>query len=193
MKTFAEYYEDLLDWEGVKQRELITVWRENLITEIVQDFEQAVTNSKLKGSLCPIRENSTNQSVGNQVESYAIEELNKFLKVFAVENCSGAGYPDKILAKDDFKQIALEMKATSNWNPSDSNRRVLTSSSKKIREIFIAPIYHLICTIIYQNRIYTIEAVRLDFIEPHTPVSVRLEASVNHKLLASGNHKSIVF
>ena len=195
MKTFAEYYKDLLEWENTEHRELISVWREDLATEIEQDFKQAVINAKIKDSFCSIRENSTNQSIGNQVEIYAIGELNKFLKVFAIESCLGAGYPDRVLAKGDFKQVALEMKATSSWNPNDSNRRVLTSSSKRLRERFIAPIYHLICTIIYQNQNpqYKIEAVRLDFIEPQTQVSVRLEASVNHKILASGNHKSIVF
>ena len=195
MKIFAEYYKDLLEWENIENRELISVWRDDLTVEIEKDFEQAMNNSTIKHSLCTIRENSTNQSVGNQVENYTIGELNKFLKVFTIENCSGAGYPDRILAKGDFRQIALEMKATSNWNPNDSNRRVLTSSSKKLRERFAAPIYHLICTVLYQNKneLYAIENVRLDFIEPHTPVSVRLEASVNHKILASGIHKSIVF
>lgn len=195
MKTFAEYYKDLLEWENIAQRELISTWHKDLVVEIEQDYMQAVINAKVKDSFCAIRENSTNQSIGNQVETYAIGELNKFLKVFAIENCLGAGYPDRVLAKGDFKQVALEMKATSNWNANDSNRRVLTSSSKKLREKFIAPIYHLICTIIYQNQKpqYKIEAVRLDFIEPQTPVSVRLEASVNHKILASGTHKSIVF
>lgn len=195
MKTFAEYYTDLLEWESAEHQELISAWRKDLVAEIEKDFKSAVINAKIKNSFCAIRENSTNQSIGNQVESYAIGELNKFLKVFTIENCSGAGYPDRILAKGDFRQIALEMKATSGWNPNDSNRRVLTSSSKKLRERFSAPIYHLICTIIYQNQNprYKIETVRLDFIEPHTSVSVRLEASVNHKILASGNHKSIVF
>ncbi|MGI8467955.1 MAG: hypothetical protein ACR2N3_05830 [Pyrinomonadaceae bacterium] len=195
MKTFAEYYKDLLERENVEYRELIAVWRKDLTAEIEQDFRQAIINAKFKDSFCSVRENSSNQSIGNQAEIYSIRELNKFLKIFTIESCSGAGYPDRILAKGDFKQIALEMKATSGWNANDSNRRVLTSSSKKLREKFIAPIYHLICTIIYrnQNSNYRIEAVRLDFIEPNTPVSVRLEASVNHKILASGNHKSIVF
>jgi len=142
MKTFAEYYKDLLEWESVEHQELISAWREDLATEIEQDFKQTVINAQIKDSFCAIRENSTNQSIGNQVEIYAIGELNKFLKVFAIESCLGAGYPDRTLTKGDFKQVALEMKATSSWNANDSNRRVLTSSSKKLRERFIAPIYH---------------------------------------------------
>ncbi len=145
MKTFAEYYKDLLEWESIEQRELISTWREDLITEVEQDFEQAVINSEIKDSICSIRENSSNQSIGNQVEAHAIGMLNESLNIFIIVNCSGAGYPDRVLAKGNFKQIALEMKATSIWNSSDSNRRVLTSSSKKLRNKFTAPIYHLIC------------------------------------------------
>ena len=35
--------------------------------------------------------------------------------------------------------------------------------------------------------------IRLDFLEPTTLVGVRLEASVSHKILCSGSHRSIVF
>ncbi len=36
------------------------------------------------------------------------------------------------------------------------------------------------------------DAIRLDFLEPDTAVNVRLEASVNHKILAAGPHRSKV-
>jgi hypothetical protein len=86
--------------------------------------------------------------------------------------------------------IPLEVKATSNWNDRDSNRRVLTSSSNKLRAQFSDPIYHLLLTVLYsQNEnLATIEAIRLDFLELTTVVNVRLEASVNHKILATGHH-----
>lgn len=195
MPNFEEYYKELLEREGFQQRELISIWDKKLISEISQDFEQAVASPKFIDSLCAIRENSSNQSVGNQIEVYAIDEINEHLKLYKIEKCAGSGYPDRILAKDDFRHIALEMKATSGWNPNDSNRRVLTSSSKKIRDKFIAPIYHLICTIIYQNsnQQYQIKTVRLDFIEPHTSVSIRLEAAVSHKLLENKDHESKCF
>lgn len=193
MKSFAEYYKELLEREGIEFRKLISDWREDLIIEVQNDFRQAILNSDLKKSV--FVPNKTNQSVGNQVEISTIEELNKHLKNFTIENCSGAGYPDRTLAKGDFKHIALEMKATGSWNPQDANRRVLTSASKKLREKFELPIYHLLCTVVYKsaNSAGKVEAVRLDFIEPITQVSVRLEASVSHKMLASGTHKSILF
>ncbi len=193
MKNFAEYYKDLLEWEGVEFQELMSEWKDDLIGEIESDFQSAVSDSGLKGlAFIP---NKSNQSVGNQVEVVALERLNERLKSFQIENCSGAGYPDRVLAKGDFRQIALEMKATGDWNPKDSNRRVLTSSSKKLRLKFTLPIYHLLCTVVYKTELEAaeIESVRLDFIEPSTQVSVRLEASVSHKMLTSATHKSIVF
>lgn len=195
MPNFEEYYRELLNREGFEQRELITAWNKNLINEISQDFEQAVAISGFINSFCEIRPNSSNQSIGNQVEVYAIEQLNKHLKIYQIEKCSGAGYPDRVLSKGDFRHIALEMKATSGWNSNDSNRRVLTSSSRKLIDKFTAPIYHLICTIIYQNlnRQYQIKALRLDFIEPQTSVSIRLEAAVSHKLLENKDHESKCF
>lgn len=86
------------------------------------------------------------------------------------------------------------MKATSDWNAQDSNRRVLTSSSEKLRAQFEAPIFHLLCTAMYayEENGARIGCVRLDFLEPSSPVNVRLEASVSHKLLTNGTHASLV-
>jgi hypothetical protein len=66
------------------------------------------------------------------------------------------------------------------------------SSSKKLREAFAAPIHHVLLTVCYDvaGAVYCISCVRLDFIQPTTEVSVRLEASVNHKILSSGQHTS---
>ena len=84
--------------------------------------------------------------------------------------------------------------ATGNWNPGDSNRRVLTSSSEKLRSHFCSPIHHLLLTVVYTrgNTSATIQAFRLDFLEPTTTVNVRLEASVNHKILEHDPHHSRV-
>ena len=37
-----------------------------------------------------------------------------------------------------------------------------------------------------------IDRVRLDFFEPTTPVNVRLEASVSHKILADSDHYATI-
>jgi hypothetical protein len=98
-----------------------------------------------------------------------------------------------IVIKSTNQKIPLEIKATSCWNPKDSNRRVLSSSSRKLRKFFQNPICHLLGTILYTviGNGRQIDAVRLDFIEPETIVNIRLEAEVNHRLLSEGQHRSI--
>lgn len=190
--TFSEFYIELQKREGLEPKPLVDAWPVSLANEIAEDFLQGVNSQPLKGSLCPIRAGSSNQSIGNQVESYVVPQLITGLRKFRLEKCSGAGYPDQQLRSDGLL-IPLELKATGDWNPNDSNRRVLTSSSEKLRKYFKSPIYHLLCTVLYTAEAggTRIDAIRLDFLEPTSPVSVRLEVSVNHKLLATGKHKSV--
>lgn len=212
MSTLRKYYQDLLSWEqlyrepveqqpdrlressrGQQHRELVAQWPQTLRESIESAFVNAVSNSALKGSVCSLNPGSSNQSIGNQVEDYTIQRLNARISEFSISRCSGPGYPDQILIQTDIDlRIPLEVKATSNWNERDTNRRVLTSSSKKLRAEFNEPIYHLLLTILYSQSgdSATINAIRLDFLEPTTPVNVRLEASVNHKILAAGHHYS---
>jgi hypothetical protein len=195
MATLSDYYKDLLKWEGTPHRQLTDPWPEQLIQAIEADLRSAVAASEIKGARCPVRLGSSNQSIGNQVEDYIISKLTPNTSAFSLSSCAGAGYPDRMLIEKNSKlKIPFEFKATSEWNASDSNRRVLTSSSEKIRRHFSAPIYHLICTVIYelQDGVALISAVRLDFLEPSTVVNVRLEASVSHKLLADSPHKHVV-
>ena len=195
MKNLEEYYKELLRREKRPKQSLIDPWPKPLIKSIESDLQAAVAKCRIKGLPCPIRPKSTNQSIGNQVGAFTIEKLCTEMRHFIISPCEGAGYPDKILVEkaSDLK-MPLEVKATSGWNPKDTNRRVLTSSAKKITRYFTQPIYHLLFTIIYINRENNIRigAIRLDFLEPFTPVNIRLEASVNHKILSSGKHSQIV-
>lgn len=193
MPSLEDYYRDLLIWEGEQSRTLIDQWPVRLRSAIETDFLAAVASSSLIGSFCPIRAGSSNQSVGNQVEEFTVARLAGRLTEFRLASCSGAGYPDKMLIQaGGVLSIPLEMKATSDWNPRDSNRRVLTSSSAKLRSQFPGPVYHLLATVIYSvcPGGIRVDRLRLDFLEPDTPVSVRLEASVNHRILSSGSHHS---
>ena len=191
MSNLRNYYQDLLNWEGQPQRELVEEWPHTLRESIESAFVNAVSKSAVKGSTCSLSPGSTNQSIGNQVEKYTMGKLSTAISEFSISLCRGAGYPDQMLTETTTNtHIPLEVKATSNWNDRDSNRRVLTSSSNKLRAQFSDPIYHLLLTVLYsQNEdLVTIEAIRLDFLEPTTVVNVRLEASVNHKILATGHH-----
>ena len=195
MANLKDFFRDLLNWERQQFRELIHQWPQELRETVMLTFEEAVSETSVKGSVCPIEPNSTNQSVGNQVEKYIVPKLDSGLLGFSISKCHGSGYPDQILIQHTPKlHIPLEMKATSKWNEKDCNRRVLTSSSKKLRRQFSAPIYHLLLTVLYSKQddedFAIIDRIRLDFIEPTTTVNVRLEASVNHKILAGGHHYS---
>ncbi len=193
MSNLSDYYKDLLRWEGQQYRQLVHEWPHDLRDAIEMAFVNAVSESSIKGSVCPIKPDSSNQSIGNQIEKYTVERLNVTISGFSILPCSGGGYPDKMVVRQVMEnRIPLEMKATSDWNERDSNRRVLTSSSKKLRTQFSSPIYHLLLTVLYtQNpNSATIDTIRLDFLEPTTTVNVRFEASVNHKILANAPHHS---
>lgn len=195
MLTLKDYYSDLLNSEGQQESQLIHEWPQDLRDTIVSAFVNAVSEASVKGSVCPIKPGSTNQSIGNQVENYTIEKIDTVISGFSISICPGKGYPDRMLIQDTTKlRVPLEVKATSHWNEKDSNRRVLTSSSNKLRTAFSAPIYHLLLTAIYspdqdQDSV-TINTIRLDFLEPTTTVNVRFEASVSHKILASDPYYS---
>jgi hypothetical protein len=191
MPNLEDYYRDLLTWEGVPHRQLIDPWPAHLRAAVENDLVNAAMASGLKGSVCPIPNGTSNQAIGNKVEAFTIDSLSPRMECFRLGPCSGKGYPDKLLTQSGTNlDIPLEMKATSDWNPRDSNRRVLTCSSAKLRKQFQAPIHHLLATVLYTEVAggVRIDTLRLDFLEPDTAVSVRLEASVNHKILSTGDH-----
>ncbi len=195
MRNLSDYYTDLLNWEEAAQAQLVHEWPVELRQAVETDIVLAVRASGVKGTRAPIRPGSTNQSIGNQVAEYTTSALKLHTSTFSIGPCPGAGYPDKtIMERSTQLKIPLEIKATSDWNPMDSNRRVLTSSSAKLRNQFRSSIHHLLLTILYSPTTShaTIGAIRLDFLEPTTTVNVRLEASVNHKILALGLHHTKV-
>jgi hypothetical protein len=196
MGNFGDYYKNLLAWEGYKPAdvELIAPWDAAESTLIQKDFKQAINTSGIKSRIIPIRPGSTNQSVGNQVASFFVKIINSNLPKYVMRDYSGQGYPDKkLIEKSSQKVFAFELKATSSWNSSDSNRRVLTSSSKRLREKFSASINHILATCCYSDSPgWKLTGLRLDFIEPTAEVDVRLEASVNHKSLSLGTHSHVL-
>lgn len=197
-EAVAPVFENTISEAGQQECELIHQWPQELRNAIVSAFENAVSESSVKGSICPIPLGTTNQAIGNKVEEYIVPKLDSALSDFLISKCRGSGYPDQILIQQSTKlHMPLEMKATAGWDEKDSNRRVLTSSSKKLRAQFSEPIYHLLLTVLYSKQddedFATINTVRLDFLEPTTPVNVRLEVSVSHKLLADGDHYSKTF
>ena len=198
MANLKDFFRDLLNWEEQEHCELIHPWPQELRNSIVLAFENAVSKSSVRGSVCSLPPGITNQAAGNEIEKYIVPKLDSSLSGFSISKCRGNGYPDQILIQYTPKlHIPLEIKATAKWNERDTIRRVLTGSSRKLRTQFSEPIYHLLLTVLYSKQdgenFATIDAIRLDFIEPTTTVNVKLEASVNHKILVNGPHCSKTF
>lgn len=112
-------------------------------------IQDAIGAAGVLGIRCPIRKGITNQSIGNQVEAFVIPLLAAKFSGFTLKKCAGAGYPDlELIQADSRLKIPLEVKATADWNPYDSSRRGLTSSSDKLRTQFSDPIHHLLLSIV---------------------------------------------
>src|SRR5438552_7933602 len=192
MTTLRDYYSNLQQCEGATPAELIAPWESEDVEEIHRDFAAALASGILHKATVDIPAGTSNQSIGNRIADFATTLIDPALQQFQIEKCTGQGYPDRILKRRQGEgRYPAELKATSAWNPGDSNRRVITSSTAKLRRQFAPPINHLMLTFSYSLNIDAaqISAVRLDFVEPDTIVNIRLEASVSHKLLAEGKHR----
>lgn len=133
----------------------------------------------------------SNQSLGNQIErSVYIAFSNSRINSVKIEKCRGPGYPDALLHLTKFGQkYLLEIKATSTWSKSDTNRRVLLSSTRKIQRLVAQNVVskkpkHILLTLIYSKEQKRVIELRYDFLQPMDKMNIRLEASTSHALLA---------
>jgi hypothetical protein len=189
----AEYYNELQRREGLDPVELVAEWAQPDTDAISAAFRNAFAASRIIEQAIPIRPGSTNQSIGNQVADFFVPVMNQNLQAYRIDACPGGGYPDKILVEIASRRtFPFELKATSTWDATDSNRRVLTSSSRKLRQRFPGAVNHVLATMLYATGagISRVQSLRLDFIEPATLVNIRLEASVSHRLLAQATHRT---
>jgi hypothetical protein len=196
MNDLASYYQSLADWEGKPAADLVGAWNSGDMEEIAGDFGAAFSAADFGSSPLTVGAATSNQSIGNKVAEFLVAGMNQHLGRFRIESCSGAGYPDKrLVRRGDGRVFAFELKATSEFDPNDSNRIVLTSSSDKLRRCFRPPVCHLLGTACYEQDggEVEIQRLRLDFLEPSTPVNVRLEASVSQRLLARGTQRNFLF
>ena len=100
MQNLRSFYERLLRWEGQKPQLLVHEWPFDLREAVKDAFGQAVKDTSLRNSVCQLKEGSTNQSVGNQVEKHCIEKLRGVVEGFTISDCTGEGYPDKVLTQN---------------------------------------------------------------------------------------------
>ena len=168
----AEYYSELQRRGGLEPVQLIADWNPQDADAISAAFRTAVATSQITEHGIPIRADSTNQSIGNQVADFFVPIINQHLQQYRIDACPGGGYPDKILVEISSRRtFPFELKATSTWDAADSNRRVLTSSSRKLRQRFPGAANHVLATILYATGAgrSRVRSLRLDFIEPGTP------------------------
>ncbi len=194
MSTLHDYYLKLQEFESATPVDLIAPWQPEIVEAIHGDFAGALASGVLREATVNIPAATSNQSIGNKIADFAATRIDTALQQFRIESCPGQGYPDRILRRLlDQSRYPAELKATSAWNPADSNRRVITSSTAKLRRQFTQPINHLLITFSYTLNTVTeqasVTAIRMDFVEPDTIVNIRLEASVSHRLLAEGKHR----
>jgi len=202
MSNFSDYYNDLAAWEQKEAVPLIHEWNQNDVQNIANDFADAFRSCPFATTFLAVPPGTTNQAIGNKMAEFFTSHINQNLRAFQVEKCSGSGYPDKQLREigpdrlfGTGRLFVCEIKATSHFDPKDSNRIVLTSSSRKLRSKFRPPLHHLLVTLCYVDHAGQLELknLRLDFLEPKMEVDVRLEASVSQRLLAQAPHKKFTF
>ena len=194
MATLREYFIELQKREGLEPVELIAGWSPELIERSLVLIKNAVQSSALIGSIIS-NFMGTNQSKGNKAAEHFFELVKANISLpHQMSSARGAGYPDKLLTIEN-ETYCFELKATSNWIDTDSNRRVLTSSSRKLRSLISngsipSPPRHLIGTVFYEDATAIVTRVRLDYLEPETEVNIRLEASTSQKLLSNGTQRT---
>ena len=197
--TFLKYLqEEELGKNSKGHAPLIAKWKDSETKSINALISSNI--KKLKGSAPKgFKSAKSNQAIGNLMHKHFVDEFNNSAPAsIQITPCGGAGYPDNFLSITKNKvttNYCLEFKATSDWNPKDSNRRVLMSSTTKIRKkiaekLIPANPLHILITIKYAKDSGKIEGVRLDFLDPTSKVNTRLEASTTHKLLHGASHKS---
>ena len=193
MPRFDHYLRELQVREGLAPVPLIRQWTLQESTAIIRNIRFAVRQSGLIGSAIP-NFVGTNQSKGNKAADHFFNLVPPQLRAGnRIAKAGGAGYPDMLYSIGG-TGFCMEMKATSKWKPRDSNRRVLTSSPRKLLRLLQAraiddPPAHFICTLQYDDTAATVRQIRLDFLESDSTVNIRLEASTSQKLLESGAHR----
>jgi hypothetical protein len=183
LKTF---FRVLSAWERQPPLELVAPWNARDMAHIKLAFKRAIRRA---GNSPPLHidPSISPQSLGYRLASYLVTHLNLHLTGFRISVCPGRGYPDFILARiSDGRAFVLEVKAPKHFDKSDGNRIALTCRTDTLRRCFKPPICHLLATMLFRregSRVW-VKCVRLDFLQPSSPVNIRLEVSLNQRLLA---------
>ncbi len=125
MPRFDDYLVELQEYSGLQARPLISPWDANIAAAAQAAISQAIQSQGYIGWQMPDFTGS-NQSLGNKAAAAFLTKIAPaFTNAFRIEMAPGKGYPDTILTIQGQRHF-LEFKATSDWDPNDGNRRVLT-------------------------------------------------------------------
>lgn len=184
--TFQKFLRVLQESEGAPPpiRDLIHPWakpRRQQVEAAFRQLQKAVSaRQPVTGSV------ATAQELGSTGESET-DLLLSGLPGFTIKPAPGCGYPDRLLLPqaEAHNPIALEVKTSFQWDPDDTIRVVLASSTTKLRNLFrAAPINHLIVFLqINKAPPHLLTRVRLFFLPPDFEVNLRLEAHTNKATL----------
>lgn len=192
LPRFVDYLHEVQVRSGLAPMPLIRDWTRTEKVRTAWGIRSALRQTHLIRCIIP-NLTGTNQSKGNQVATYFLTQIAGNLPPgYSMSSAPGKGYPDQIISFGGCG-FCMEMKATSEWKPNDTNRSVLTSSPLKMRALIVAglidkPPAHLVCYVIYDTETAQINSVRLDFLEPDSEIAIRLEASTSHRALDRGKH-----
>jgi hypothetical protein len=188
MKTLKNYFRELLVRQGERPVELVAKWNPGEVQRIRSRFRAASRSCGLGRKHLDVERNLSSQALGNRLARFLSSQLTGHLQDFTIEACAGQGYPDRRLVwSNGGRAFALELKATTRFEPKDNNRVILTSAPDKLLRWFTPPVHHLVATFRYEREggRVRVRALRLAFLQPWTKVYVRLEASMTQRLLAA--------
>jgi hypothetical protein len=195
LMSFKDFYARLQRWEGsASPRDLIGPWPPGRREGIAAALSAAFDAAGLLGSPIPGFAGSTPQSRGNKAAAFLKAQLTD-VPGYRLDVIRGAGYPDFVLRWRD-GWCCAEVKSTSKPDDDASSLRVvLTGSTARLRSELDrigreapAPC-HLLFTLKHDEA-GVVTGMRLDFLEPETTVSVKLEASTSRTMLRRGRQRS---
>jgi hypothetical protein len=136
---------------------------------------------------------ASNQAIGNKAADWLIGELENVSTTQWTSKKSdvASGYPDAFALTPE-NLVFLEIKSSSSWDLSDSNRRVLLSSPDRMRGLVrkygaLRLKKHMLISIDYSNvgDHIEIQGFHIAFLQPDFQVSKRVEASTSQKDLGA--------
>lgn len=180
--TFGDYL------KGNSKEVLISDWTAKNLVKVKKHLK--VLAKHLVGKR--VEPGKSNQATGNNFEKLLNQALaDSKVPDFALVPPHAQGYPDCVLTSRTLDAIlCMEVKSTSGWDDNDSNRRVLMSSVNRlegVRKSFPGKHFlHLICTIEYDAKTYSVDQLQFHFINSSSPVGYREEIHTSQQSLASG-------